>query len=307
MRPEWEEGLEPSIAAAIKWLATPQRKREAMTSQFGFTNHIGHNASLMVVAEPENHELARRVRSQVNETPDALIVFQIPEYMPEDKHLPWDEMRRYPRLTQEECDEVVRLIEKHGGRLVHRWNGAGCTSGSFAFQAKTLPSVKALYERYSKGCPKPGHSVFCGTTPHGVRVRDPEGGRDTLKPREEWTPEQIEYADCDWRAGHGRAAPPTWPSIGRPEFAPPGPSEDNRNLLAVKKALEEIHRVCGDMGIVPQTVVAGKRGQINGEEPIELEFEHGSGFGVTFSAEGALRLMHAALAAYESGVLDDRR
>jgi hypothetical protein len=280
MRPEWE-GLEAAIAAALEWLATPQRRKGALTTHFGYSTHVGDNARLAISTHGDR---------------DALIILTLPDYMPEDVHLPYDDRRPYPTLTLDEVNEVIALIEKYGGTMVDRWNGEGHRTGSFQFSAKIQPSVRALQQRYHDHCPKHG-SVFCGE-------------RATWKWREghEPTEEELDEANCTWfSGGYAAAVPPAWPIIAPPEFAPPGPSEDTRNLLAVKKALEQIHRVCGDMGIVPQTVVAGKRGQINGETDERLEFEYGSGFGVTFSAEAALRLMDAALAAYESGVLDDRR
>src|SRR5690606_33265492 len=102
-------------------------------------------------------------------------------------------------------------------KVVRHWNGAGFTTLSVGVDDVVNPSVQAAARRYHDGCPDhPDRSVFCG---------------------------------CDtWRAGFDRAVGPAYVYIDRPVATGPasGPDDDDRNLRAVRDALDLIRPTLAD-------------------------------------------------------------
>lgn len=87
---------------------------------------------------------------------------------------------------------------------------------------------------------------------------------------------------------------PTWVEVAMPTPSAPGVPEDDRNLRAVKEALERIRPVlAAEFGIHPDTVVAGRRGDIT-EDGDVLSFDPKAGHGVCLPAEAAIALVEAA-------------
>jgi len=107
----------------------------------------------------------------------------------------------------------------------------------------------------------------------------------------------------DWYDRCAKLLPPAWPNIDGPATpAPPAPdtSDDDRNLEAVRRALRKITPVLEELGYHPATIVAGRRGTIEGEPP-DLRFEPTEGHGVCLPAEAAERLVEFAVEAFMLG------
>lgn len=186
-----------------------------------------------------------------------------------------------PRLTVEEVAWFKSMIVRHGATVTDEWNGAGWVSGSFAIADEAITRTLLAAERnYLKGCPKPNHSVFCG--------QRASWGLDPDK----MTDAQREKVECDWwQSSRSLLIEPSFTIVPKPApSAPPDPTDDDRNLEAVRLALERLAPTLARMEIVNGLVCAGKRGDIVGE-PGDLSFEPRAGHGVTMPAELAVSLI----------------
>lgn len=164
-------------------------------------------------------------------------------------------------FTQAECDYLKGLIVDAGGKVVDDWNGDGFDSYSVKISGVTMSMARAA-DRYMDGCPE-HDSVFCSSD------------------------------GCDWYdKGHARLTDPRFVAVARPGLGGEADAgdDDDRNLRAVLEALERIRPVLADVGYHPDTIVAGRRGDII-EDDRAFTFEAKSGHGVCLPAEAAVRLI----------------
>lgn len=64
-------------------------------------------------------------------------------------------------LKPGEMESLAQQLTYQGHRPIHKWNGDGFTSGSFAIEGAIEPTLLAAVDRYYAGCPT-HRSVFCG-------------------------------------------------------------------------------------------------------------------------------------------------
>lgn len=269
MRPEWT-ALEQVVAIGAEWLRTGRQPRKAIMQHHGKGGHAG--GTLKVRFAPYGRTGGKSAGGGL----DAVVIFDMSEHEWYD----WENDERgpvIPPFTEGEIAEFKALLERNGLPVRDEWNGAGLRTASFAIAAKTVePTLNATVRRYLKGCPV-HESVFCGREHH--------------------------HPDCDWHAAFDLLIPPVFPDVPLPVPPASGPSDDDRNLLAVKRVLERITPILAEMGYHPAMVVAGKRGHIEGEDDA-LQFVPDMGHGVLIPAEMAESLVAIAAEAFTAGLVE---
>lgn len=165
------------------------------------------------------------------------------------------EMPRYgddapPRFTQDEVDYLVSLVDRHPGVTVDRHWNGLGWHSLSVAFLGVAPSVAHAYANY------------------GAMHRGERG------------------------ASFGDLIPPAWIAVDWPATAAPAPpdDDDDRNLRAVQEALAAIRTVLADAGYHPDTIVAGRRGDIIDDDG-RLAFDPKSGHGVCLPAEAAVALV----------------
>jgi hypothetical protein len=288
MRPEWI-ALADNINAAAEWLRNPDQPRGAMVSHLGFSEHCGGMLTISVSATGWHGARGKNLCTFVFDN---------------DRRDP-DEPKPEP-FTAAEMDEIAAMIEATGVTIVDRWNGAGLRTGSFGCRTDVAAAVKRIHRRYLDGCPKPGHTVFCGQratwtmerTDDGTWIRRRWDDDDPIIPA---TDRELEMINCTWDRGFDKAKPPAWTAVPWPT-PPESPSDtqtdDDRNLDAVRRALTKLGPLLVEMGYHHSTIVAGRRGDIV-EDDTGLRFTPSHGHGVCIPAEAAEALVALAAIGHE--------
>lgn len=279
MRPEWS-ALEANVAAIPAWLEGDQPDG-AIIDHFGYGVHCGGMLHLDVAVCGWNGGPGGE-----RGTADTCRV-----HIGNERHDP-DEPQQDP-LTEAERAEVATLLERAGLTVADRWGSDrwesyGCT------YPRINPTLKTARRRYSDGCPKPGHHVFCGE-------RATWGWPDGYVP----TDDERERAECTWKAGFELTVPPAWVAVPW-DFPGPAPADNDgveRNLDIVRRAVHTTRDALVDLGVHPSTITAGRRGDIVGD-PGDLSFDEGTGLGVNMPAELAERLVKLAAAAHRFGITE---
>jgi hypothetical protein len=271
MRPEWTHAREV-IEIGAEWLRTSEQPADALLTHLGLTTHAGGG---LTISFAPNGYLGEKTSMRQGGR-GAVIVVALGRGS--ETGLP-----PIPHFTQDEIDDLGALIEAAGLPIEERWNGAGLDTGSFGIQAKAVsPTLNQSVRHYVDACPV-HKTVFCGE-----RARWGDPGRDD------------DYANCTWfSASRERLVEPVFPVVPWPTADHPAPGDDDSNLRAVKEALKAITPLLSQMGIHPATIVAGRRGHIEGDE--HLDFVADQGHGVLLPAETAVRLVEAAVQLWELG------
>lgn len=299
----WEK-LDEALAAYTEWLRSPQPDG-AMYQHHGFHTHVGGLLSITGSVNGRRSEPTRSVfpprerKGEPKNTGHLNLLLPDVEWTDYDvvdddgvRHragelaegvsgvVDMSSMRHGPPVPPMTDDEVAYLTERvkaTGLTVYSTWKCGGSSSHGLGFTVggrnAIHPKQMAAASRYLDGCPKPGHSVFCGG----------------------WQASDDEQKACTWHDGFDLAVPPAWPHVPYP--SPPrdsaGDEDDDRNLEAVKRALARLTPILAELGLHPGTVVAGRRGTIEGVA--DLRFEPTAGHGICLPAEAAELLTSLAM------------
>lgn len=265
-RPEWVT-VEENVRAGLDWLTTPGQPENAVMSQFGEQTHCGGFLTVQCSAGGwhGNYGPGRGV-----------VVFDVTHgdtamYGPQPEP-----------FTRAEIDYLRGLIEAHPGvTVLDDWNGVdddrGLRFSTYSVGISGLPADGPMraYQNYGQGCPVHG-TVFCGER---AKWGDPDRDDDVTR--------------CTWHSdGSAALIPPTWVVTPYPAPLPaPAPSDNDRNLRAVLEALERIRPVLAEVGYHPDTIVAGRRGDILEHSDGTLSFDTKDGHGVCLPAEAIVQIV----------------
>lgn len=260
-RPEWT-AVEENVRIGLDWLTTPGQPDNAVMSQFGRSTHVG---GFLRVECSAGHFGPDGGYDGVG-----LVVFAL--HNPDTtKHGPEQPVP----FTEAEVVYLRGLVEAHPKVEVQRtWNGAGTHSFSVAVTGLPVSGPALAYRNYSNGCPVHG-GVFCGE-----RARWGDSDRDDDETR------------CTGHSdGHAALIEPEWVTVEMPSPpSPPEPTDNDRNLRAVQEALDRIRPILADAGFHPDTIVAGRRGDII-DGSGGLSFAMKDGYGVALPAEAIVEIV----------------
>lgn len=274
LRPEWS-GLEANVRIGAAWLLGSEQPADAVGDHLGYGVHVG--GGLRISFSASGYVGARHARSGVVVINLSRSDEQYRAGMPEPDP-----------FTDAEVETIGQLLTAAGLDVQDQWNGAGLRTGSFGVRGVS-PSLAKSVRNYLAHCPK-HDTVFCG----GWQA-------EHIAPRDE--PARSDFINCTWHsAGAARMVLPQFVQVAYESVPEPAPTEDDRNLRAVKDALAAITPLLLELDVHAATIVAGARGHIEGDE--HLAFVHDGGHGVLLPAEVAVHLVSLAAAAVEAGVVE---
>lgn len=282
MRPEWE-ALEKNMRVIPSFLQGKQPSG-ALIDQFGFHVHCGGMLTLSVAVCGWNGgpggERGTKHTCRV--------------HIDNKRHSTEDE--RPEPLTEAEVAEITALITAAGLTVKEQWEGPGEWVSWGCTFPEIHPSLKQSRKRYHDACPKPGHSVFCGERATWGLTSWENGEVVKREP----TDREREMIECTWTHGFAEAVPPAWTAVPWPVPSGGGDTQTqtNRHLDEVLAALAVLRPIVEDVGIVPSTLVPGRRGRVEDDEFVDEE-----GLAVAIPAEAAVRIAQLLQAAIDLGAI----
>jgi len=132
MRDQDKQVFRDVLAAGLTWLYDTAQPDGAIIQHQGLTHAAGSRLKLSFVPMP-----------------DPVIVIDIVDAQ---YGTDVEKTLRNP-LTADECTEVEQLLAELGRPPFHRWNGAGCETGSFRLADPIHPTLEAARKKYHDGCP----------------------------------------------------------------------------------------------------------------------------------------------------------
>jgi hypothetical protein len=297
VRPEWTH-VDAVFREGYRWVTDDVQPTKAVLDHFGDGTHAGGGLYISFMPNAYHKHKPWGAKRASRPHPRSVTIVCDLRYT---KQVSGFEGGEYWHLSEEEtkaaeCDpfteaEWAWLQERAkaaGFPIADTWNGAPFKSGSMrTTEGFAAPSFQKAAENYMDGCPRPGHSVFCGGFLRSAEEMKPENLAKLSKA-------ERERMTCTWRQKFDLVVEANWPDVPLPMPAEPAPSIGNRNLDQVLAAIAAARPFLDDLGVHGNLVVPGRRGRVEEDEYVDEE-----GLAVAVPAELFTTLIEMARHTFE--------